>query len=136
VKYCPSPACPHRARCFSPAEFVDRVTACADCGTPLVEDREVAIAGATPPKPSDERGYRQPAPRPAVDDAASRAKAAQLDVHLGIALVGFSVVVSVVTYAVAYATGGRTFLVCGLPLIYGLFRLNRGVTRRRALRER
>ncbi|WP_437549550.1 hypothetical protein WME97_03545 [Sorangium sp. So ce367] len=36
MKYCTKPSCPHRLRTRSPAEFVDSMAVCSDCGTQLV----------------------------------------------------------------------------------------------------
>jgi hypothetical protein len=45
VRYCPNIPCPHRQRVASPAEFLDHVTHCSDCGTRLVASEEDAIQG-------------------------------------------------------------------------------------------
>lgn len=44
MKYCPGPACPHRSRVHHAAEFLDTVKVCADCGTELVSELDLASA--------------------------------------------------------------------------------------------
>ena len=45
--FCPNPECPHRLKTGNPAEFIDEVTLCSDCGTalslklPTVEKKEI-----------------------------------------------------------------------------------------------
>jgi len=36
--FCLNPDCKHREETGNPAEYVDGVTVCADCGTPLVDE--------------------------------------------------------------------------------------------------
>ncbi len=48
MKYCANLRCPHRERVGTPAEFLDRVARCSDCGTKLVDSEEDAAAGRAP----------------------------------------------------------------------------------------
>jgi hypothetical protein len=128
MRYCPNKSCPARALLGEPAEFVDRVDVCSDCGTVLVAEVDVAVAGL--PRPAEEpHGYRDPAAHVAVDDPdAARAKAAEVDVGCGILLIALGVLVPVVTYVVALAAGGGRWFFSLLPLGYGAYRLNRGLS--------
>ena len=99
---------------------------CTDCGTYLVDDLAVAQAG-TDPVP-ETAGYRDPAFRPPEEDIQARA---QTDVTTGMALIGLSVAIPVISYVISFATGGGTYIVSIAPLLYGLYRLNRGLSARR-----
>jgi hypothetical protein len=122
VKYCPNRVCPHRRRCRTPAEFLDRIVTCADCGMALIDDPVVAQAGTTPVPPT--RGYREPAEMPLADDTA--AARARNDVVTGTALILLSLALPVVTYAAALSAGGGGFFVALGPFFYGIYRLERG----------
>jgi hypothetical protein len=37
MKHCPAPDCDYRHKHGAPAEFVDSVEVCSDCGAPLAE---------------------------------------------------------------------------------------------------
>jgi hypothetical protein len=128
MRYCPNVACVHRKSCRYPAEFVDTVTTCSDCGTDLVDDRRVAVVGTTPVVTYEPRGYREPAVRPTDDDADARARAARLDVATGIGLIALGVLVPLATVATAYANGGGPWLLSIWPFAFGVHRLSRGMS--------
>jgi len=50
MKYCPNPDCPHVIDVGSPAEFLEEIQVCSDCGTRLrwVEESQAAIPGSSP----------------------------------------------------------------------------------------
>jgi hypothetical protein len=132
MRYCPNVACAHRKSCRYPAEFVDKVTTCSDCGTHLVDDRRVAVDGVTPEPTYEPRGYREPAVRPTEDDADARARAARLDVATGIGLIALGVLLPLTTSATAFADGGGPWLVSIWPFVFGAHRLSRGMNARAA----
>jgi len=131
MRYCPNTACPHRTRNKIPAEYLDRIRVCADCGMDLVDDVALAQAGVAPAARTEERGYREHAAGPVQDDPEARAKAARVDIATGAVLIGLSVVVSIVTYLAAVSAGGGKWFVTFVPLFYGFYRLTRGLGQRR-----
>ena len=96
MKYCPNPACPHRARVGLPAEFVDHVTTCSDCTVPLVEEDEIGLPDAPPPRYATLAGF--------------------------LWLIG-GVLVTLIGLAFGNLTG--TYLIAPMPILYGIFRLAR-----------
>jgi hypothetical protein len=66
----PQSRLPHRKRVKSPAEFLDRLSFCSDCGAPLVLDERDAVEGVSDGQLAKEGPYRGPAAhtRSAKDD--------------------------------------------------------------------
>jgi hypothetical protein len=124
VPFCPNVACPHRRRCHEPAEYVNTVAACADCGWPLVEDVVVARAGTTPAPMDEVRGYREPPGSRSVFDPEAHEKAARIDLFTGASLVVLSIVLALGSYLIAIG-----------PFLYGLLRLSRGLAARKRPRR-
>jgi hypothetical protein len=130
VRYCPSTACPYRCRTRRPVEYEDHVVTCADCGTALVDDLQVARAGITPEdRTAEPRGYREPAIlAAAVDEENARARAARVDVITGVTFLVLSVLLMIAT--ARRTAAGISFTFALLPLGYGLVRLLRGLGRK------
>jgi hypothetical protein len=122
VKYCPNLACPHRVRVKVPAEFVDRVSVCSDCATPLLASEQEAIEGIQPLAGGPYRGAARPAAT-----APPRSWARGSDTLMGAAFLGGGLLLTVFTFATASAgTGGRSYVVAWGPMAYGVYRLVRG----------
>jgi hypothetical protein len=121
VKYCPNLACPHRGRVKAPAEFVDRVSVCSDCGTPLVGSEQEAIEGLQPVVGGPYRGVARP-----VEAAPRRFGARGSDTVVGAAFLGGGLLLTLFTYATASGGGGGHYVVAWGPMIYGIYRLVRG----------
>jgi hypothetical protein len=118
VKYCPNLGCPHRRRVKAPAEFVDRVTACSDCETPLVDSEEEAIAGL-------QAGSHGPY-RSALTEAAPAAQGStSRDRLVGAAFLGGGLLLTLFTLMTAQG-GNRSYVVAWGPMVYGVYRLIRG----------
>jgi hypothetical protein len=111
-------------------EYEDHVVTCADCGTDLVDDLQVARAGITPEdRTAEPRGYREPAIlAAAVDDENARARAARVDVITGVTFLVLSVLLMIAT--ARRTAAGISFTFALLPLGYGLVRLLRGLGRK------
>lgn len=123
MKYCPHLECPHRRNTGSPAELLDRVVVCPDCGSALVEDPVLAEAGVAPV--TEAGGYRESAQLPLAVDPRETARA---DVNVGAAIMAISVVVPGLTYA---ASGMLLPVIAAVvPLFYGIQRLERGLRAR------
>jgi hypothetical protein len=106
---------------LSPAEFLDHVTICSDCGTELVEESELALAEAALARGRrpGQGPYRDPAPRPlgklSAKDRARRSK------RVGAIWLFTGLLLSASTYTLA-GPGQRYFVAVG-PILYGLWRL-------------
>lgn len=129
MRYCPSTECPYRRRSRRPVEYEDHVATCADCGAPLVDDRQVAREGIAPDTPTAEpRGYREPAIlATGVADEERRTRAARVDVITGVVFLALSVLLMFAT--IQRTSTGVSFTFALLPLGYGLVRLLRGLGR-------
>ncbi|KYF70203.1 hypothetical protein [Sorangium cellulosum] len=126
MKYCPYRACPHRQRVGAPAEFMDHVSSCSDCKTPLVDSEHEAIEGIAPTSGDP---YRGPAER---TKAASgrRERPGRKDVAIGAALLLAGLWLTGLVYMVRSSQG--TYIVALGLMIYGAIRLLRGLRERGA----
>jgi hypothetical protein len=131
MKYCPNPQCPNMRRLRHPAEFLEHVTVCNDCGMALV----ARDALGTPETDQAVASFHEEKRRTAEThvEAGVRPEAApgHLDIASGVALLGLSFGLFVVSF-VAASVGGGKFIVAFGPMIYGAFRLTRGLEARRA----
>ncbi|HEY1692854.1 MAG TPA: hypothetical protein VGG39_11870 [Polyangiaceae bacterium] len=123
MKYCPEPACPHRKSCGTPAELVDRVVHCPDCGADLVDDPVVALAGLVPGRTP---GYREPGAAPLEDQVRAALgpmrERARDDMRVGVAAIAFGMVVGLV--AIGFGLPGGVLAI--VPFGFGVRRLRRG----------
>ncbi|AUX40549.1 uncharacterized protein SOCE26_019500 [Sorangium cellulosum] len=126
MKYCPHRACPHRQRVGAPAEFLDHVSSCSDCKTPLVDSEREAIEGIAPPSGDP---YRGPAGRTTAA-VVRRHRPGGNDVAIGAALLLVGLWFTGLTYMNGSSHG--TYIVALGPMIYGAIRLLRGLRERAA----
>lgn len=127
MKYCPNPACPHRARVHESAEFIEHVAACSDCSALLVrasdlEEALKAYGTRTVGGPYRAVKIEAPKPRDTRPDARERA---MHDRVIGMALMVGSVVLAILTYAFTSTRDGSYVLAWG-PAFYGVYRWMRG----------
>jgi hypothetical protein len=139
MKYCPNPSCRHARRFKSPAEFADRATSCNDCGMDLVardeldtDDTKLRVQAF------HDRRARADA---AIDDAEAReidlAASARVDIITGIVLFVLGALLFVLPMIIADSTGGTKVFLITIPAMgYGIYRLERGLSTRRALRAK
>jgi hypothetical protein len=109
----------------SPAEFLDHVSVCSDCRTPLVNSELDAIEGinrlAFDP-------YRAPGAR-RIADPSRLPPRAKNDTAIGLVFLVGGLLLTVFTYASASSSsGGARYIVAWGPMLYGVFRLIRGAS--------
>jgi hypothetical protein len=125
VKYCPYLSCPHRQRVNSPAEFMDQVSVCSDCRTPLVSSESDALEGIRPIAGDPYRGLGA---RSFAEPSRSKPRAKN-DTAVGLAFLVGGLLLTAVTYASASSSsGGGRYIVAWGPMLYGAFRLIRGAS--------
>ncbi|WP_434044381.1 MULTISPECIES: hypothetical protein [Sorangium] len=126
MKYCPYRACPHRQRVGAPAEFMDHVSSCSDCKTPLVDSEREAIEGIAPTSGDP---YRGPTER---TKAASgrRERPGRNNIAIGTALLLVGLSLTGLNFMMRSGLG-RYVVALGL-MIYGAIRLLRGLRERDA----
>ncbi|WP_437679142.1 hypothetical protein [Sorangium sp. So ce131] len=126
MKYCPYRACPHRQRVGAPAEFMEHVSTCSDCKTPLVDSEREAIEGIASASGDPYRGSAERT------EAASgrRERPGRSDLAIGAALLLVGLWLTGFTYM--YRPSQGTYIVALGPMIYGAIRLFRGLRARSA----
>lgn len=124
MRYCPNIDCPHRQRVEWPAEFLDHVLRCSDCGARLVASEEDAIAGR---QPASAVPYRALAEVPREERAVPERRANER--ALGTMFIGIGAGASLFTYMLT-GGAGRIHLVGWGVALYGLVRVVRAAVSR------
>jgi hypothetical protein len=139
VKYCPNPSCRHMRKHKSPAEFADRAKVCNDCNITLVtreelhtdETKLLVQAFHDAKSRADHASDGDGDDAATVDDATARAT---VDLTTGAALFVLGLALFVGPMFIADSNGvTKVFLIAIAPMGYGVYRLERGLSARRAL---
>lgn len=121
-------------RLRQPAEFLEHVTLCNDCGIALVTKDALGTSETEQAVASFHQANRRA--REAQTESAAEAEAdvapARLDITTGVALLVLSLGLLVGSFAVSSTVGRGGFFIAIGPFLYGLTRLSRGLDARRA----
>ena len=127
MRYCPNPSCRTRIRGGRPAEFLDHVTVCNDCGIALVAAEALGTAESLRAVANEKASAERDRLADPAESPLQSVPTARVEVMTGIALIALSVVLAGTSFLMAYSAGGGTYFLAIGPFIYGIVRVTRGV---------
>jgi hypothetical protein len=129
MKYCPNPVCPYRRRHGKAGEFLDHARVCADCGITLVDESALGSEETAHAVSAWHAERIQERVAESQNQGADYSNG-RVDISTGIALIGLSIALMIVSFFAARSVGSGRYFVAGGPLAYGIIRLNRGLEAR------